>query len=210
MKKYIKRFISTLTKQRVKGFSLIELLVVIGIIGILAAVAIPAYQNYKDKAARSSLVVSLNNVGKSFQVCRVDEAIGDCDTLGEIGIACEACMNAYSNTQGGWCADAEDTTSMSKACLFISGSDAPPVIINNWKGVKCSSVYSKWECASGQKMWAENSTGNCASFGSNCTAGSQPSDATSNCAGTEVQYIACGGTTGNKADGICQTTGICK
>ncbi len=48
--------------QMQKGFTLIELMIVVAIIGILAAVALPAYQDYTNKAKASEVVLAASSV----------------------------------------------------------------------------------------------------------------------------------------------------
>ena len=65
----------SIMKQMQKGFTLIELMIVVAIIGILAAVAIPAYSTYTKKAKFAEVVQATQAVKTAVELCATETGI---------------------------------------------------------------------------------------------------------------------------------------
>lgn len=59
-----------------KGFTLIEMLVVVLIIGILSAVALPQYNKAVTKSRLSEVFVTLRSLGEAVQACELENGAG--------------------------------------------------------------------------------------------------------------------------------------
>ena len=78
-----------------KGFTLIELMIVVAIIGILAAIAIPAYSDYTERAKVSELVTA--------------------------GSACKASVSEFFQSEGAYPADIDEAGCSAQTTDKISG-----------------------------------------------------------------------------------------
>jgi len=96
--------ISRIRKNNQKGFTLIELMIVVAIIGILAAVAIPAFMEYMRKGKKSEADIALNRIGKSGKAYYVEHSAYPTTAIGPLPDAdsCDDAGKMFAVNAGLW------------------------------------------------------------------------------------------------------------
>ncbi|NIM52561.1 MAG: prepilin-type N-terminal cleavage/methylation domain-containing protein [Gemmatimonadales bacterium] len=121
-----------------KGFTMIELLIVIVIIGIIAAIAIPKFANTKERAIVASMKSDLRNLVTAQEGYLADFQTYTTDLGNRFVETTGISVTIQGVSSSGWAATASHVGSV-KTCAIFYGSGATPVAPATREGEsKCS------------------------------------------------------------------------
>lgn len=130
-----------------KGFSLIEILVVIGLIGVLSVMAIPAYNNYRSGANDTVLKSDVGNAYKAYHAYNATKghycanlagagltSLLNSETYkpnGFVGYASDSCSDSLSDI-----GKTHGTISISNSGCVLDESSFKLAVVNEFDGVQ--------------------------------------------------------------------------
>ncbi|MGL5420865.1 MAG: prepilin-type N-terminal cleavage/methylation domain-containing protein [Plesiomonas shigelloides] len=83
-----------------KGFTLIELMIVVAIVAILAAIALPAYQSYTEKARMTELMQASSPIKSALEIYAFEKGNFKDAAVGTNGLPSTASIAEGPNTSG--------------------------------------------------------------------------------------------------------------
>ena len=89
-------------RRQQRGFSLIELLIVVAIIGIIAAIAIPSLLKSQQAARETAALSEVKNIGQSQVLYSVTKGRGKFGDLAALGASGNVASDIASGTKGGY------------------------------------------------------------------------------------------------------------